>query len=586
MNSNQSGSMDAHEELIQFLYQAPIGLVQVTPDGEIMMINPMSAQLLMPLSPDGNLSNLFDVLGSLAPQLRAQVASFNDDSGMICDGLHLEAGTVHRPLTLSLRLLKLGDLSLMACLTDVTLAVVRNASTLALQLRNAARTDSLTALPNRAFVTDRLTHLLERVKDGDSEQFAVFFLNCDRFIGINDAYGRTIGDDLLRLMADRLTSTLRPRDTVDSGQPSEQTAARLSGDEFVVLLEDLSSADAAHSVAQRLVDLLCRPYVVGEHKVHLTVSIGVVLCAQAVGDADEVLLNASIAMHEAKRAGGGRYWIFEPEMRARATRRGSLEAELRIALSNGELFVVYQPQVSLTDGSCTGVEALVRWLHPVRGVVSPVEFIDLAEETGLIDTLGEFVLNEACRQFVSWQIMLADKAPRKLSVNVSRAQLVNPHFASQVQHALRLSAMDAQQLQLEVTESLAAQDSQVQVRLHELKALGLTLSLDDFGTGYSSLSSLSLLPVDVIKIDRSFVCQAESSAHHRVLIEATILVARSLGMGTVAEGVETIGEARLLQQLKCDVGQGYLYSKPLAAAEATRWFTGRAMVSPLGQDQN
>jgi EAL domain-containing protein (putative c-di-GMP-specific phosphodiesterase class I) len=173
-----------------------------------------------------------------------------------------------------------------------------------------------------------------------------------------------------------------------------------------------------------------------------------------------------------------------------------------------------------------------------------------------------------------------------MPVNVSRAQLVNPHFASQVQHALRLSAMDAQQLQLEVTESLAAQDSQVQVRLHELKALGLTLSLDDFGTGYSSLSSLSLLPVDVIKIDRSFVCQAESSAHHRVLIEATILVARSLGMGTVAEGVETIGEARLLQQLKCDVGQGYLYSKPLAAAEATRWFTGRAMVSPLGQDQN
>ncbi len=586
MNSNQNELTPAHEELIQFLYQAPIGLVQVTPDGEITMINPMSAQLLMPLSPDGNLSNLFDVLSAQAPQLGAQVAAFNADSGMICDGLYLEAGTMLRPLTLSLRLLKLGDLSLMACLTDVTAAVVRNAQRLALQLRKAARTDSLTDLPNRAVVMDRLTHLLERVKGGDSEQFAVFFLNCDGFIRINDAYGRSIGDDLLRLMADRLTSTLRPSDTIDSGHAGGRTAARLSGDEFVVLLEDLSSADAAHSVAQRLVDLLCRPYVVGEHKVHLTVSMGVVLCAQAVDDADEVLLNASIAMQEAKRAGGGRYWIFEPEMRARATRRGSLEAELRIALSSGELFVVYQPQVSLSDGRCTGVEALVRWLHPVRGVVSPDEFIALAEETGLIDTLGEYVLNEACRQFVSWQTMLADQAPLKMSVNVSRAQLADPHLPSRVQQALRLSTMKAQQLQLEVTESLAAQDSQVQVRLHELKALGVTLSLDDFGTGYSSLSSLSLLPVDVIKIDRSFVCQAESSAHHRVLIEATILVARSLGMGTVAEGIETIGEARLLQQLKCDVGQGYLYSKPLAAAEATRWLTTRAVACTLGQDQD
>ena len=560
-----------HDALLQFLFQAPIGLVQSTLDGMITMANPMAAQLLMPLVPDGNLSNLFDVLQNVAPQLGSLVEAFEGASGIVCDGLRFKVGTPKQPQTISLRLIKLPDASMMVSLSDVTAEVTYEALQLASQLRQAARTDSLTALPNREVVLDRLTYLMGRIPHTDESKFAVLFVNCDRFKGINDTYGHAVGDDLLRLMAGRLNGTLRAQDVVDSGHANSQTAARLGGDEFVVLLEGICSAEDAQSVGQRLVDLLGRPYLVGKHRVYATISMGIILCSQAEGDANELLQNASIAMHEAKRLGGGRSQIFESEMKARAARRGSIEAELRVALSNNELFVVYQPLVSLADGRCVGAEALVRWLHPERGVVSPIEFIDIAEETGLINPLGEFVLNQACQQFVTWQRTLADNAPRKMSVNLSRAQLVAPDVAARVQLALSASGMNAGQLQLEVTESLAAQDGQVQLRLHELKSLGLTLALDDFGTGYSSLSSLQQLPLDVIKIDRSFVSQLESSAHHKVLVEATILVARSLGMSTVAEGIETIGQAEVLTQVKCDIGQGYLYSKPLTAVDATRW---------------
>ncbi|WP_348755249.1 EAL domain-containing protein, partial [uncultured Aquincola sp.] len=228
--------------------------------------------------------------------------------------------------------------------------------------------------------------------------------------------------------------------------------------------------------------------------------------------------------------------------------------------------------VDLGSGLAVGAEALVRWRHPERGIVPPIEFIEIAEETGLIGRLGEYVLTEACRQFVQWGGELGAQAPQLLSVNLSRAQLFEGDIAAQVAAALHRSGLPPQQLQLEVTESLAAQDDRIQARLHELKALGLSLALDDFGTGYSSLASLHQLPVDVVKIDRSFVSQSESSAHHRVLIEATLKVARSLGMRTVAEGIETPGQSAILQALHCDKGQGYYYARPMPAEDAARWF--------------
>jgi len=328
-------------------------------------------------------------------------------------------------------------------------------------------------------------------------------------------------------------------------------------------------------VAQRLLDALAKPYGIAREQLHLSASMGVVLRAQAEGDADAVLQDASTAMRVAKRAGGARYCVFEPPMKQLAARRGQVESDLRRALAQGELFVVYQPLVELADGACSGVEALVRWQHPTRGLVSPIEFIDVAEETGLIGPLGAFVLATACRQFAAWQHQLGERAPQILSVNLSRAHLAESELPAQVAQVLADSGLAARHLQLEITESLAAQGDSVQQMLHRLKALGIGLALDDFGTGYSSLASLHLLPVDVVKIDRSFVSQAETSAHHRVLIEATVRVARSLGMRTVAEGIETSGQADILTALACDKGQGYLYARPLPGDEALAWIAAR-----------
>jgi len=572
-------STPSHEALMQFLYQAPIGLMQVTPGGEITMINPMSAQLLMPLVPDGNLLNLFDVLESAAPQLRAMAAGFSAPTGVVCEALRiaLPAGAARGApaQTLELSLLKLDDGSLMVSLSDATLAVQQEQQRLDLQLRDANRTDSLTALPNRAVVLERIEHALTAARGDPGYAFAVMFINCDRFNGVNVTLGQDVGDQLLRLLAGRLNGTVRAGDAVGRPAETQRTAARLGGDEFVVVLEGLRHADDAQHIAQRLLDALCKPYSIGGQLVHASASMGVVLRAQSGADADSLLQDASIAMREAKRDGGARYNVFETSMKDRAERRGNVESGLRRALLEGELFVVYQPIVDLASGDCVAAEALVRWRHPSRGIVPPVEFIEVAEETGLIGPLGEFVLNEACREFVRWQRVLGDRAPRTLSVNLSRAQLANPALVSQVAQALRASGMPAAHLQLEVTETLAAQDPNVQIRLHELKALGLTLALDDFGTGYSSLASLHLLPVDVVKIDRSFVSQSETSAHHRVLIAATVRVARSLGMGTVAEGIETAGQADVLARLQCDKGQGYLFAKPLVADETLRWMAAR-----------
>jgi predicted signal transduction protein with EAL and GGDEF domain len=356
-------------------------------------------------------------------------------------------------------------------------------------------------------------------------------------------------------------------------------AARIGGDEFVILLGELTHAEEAYAIAQRLLGILNRPYGFEQHQIHCGVSIGIALGAQSDGGADTLLQNASVAMREAKRAGRGCFVMFEPAMQERAARRGGIEFELRRALGTDQLFVVYQPVVWM-QGSETGsshlagVEALVRWQHPTRGLLPPLEFIGIAEESGLIVELGNFVLETACRDFVAWQHRFGDRAPGTMAVNLSRAQLHQDGLAATVAATLRSTGMRAEQLQLEVTESLAADDAIVQSRLRELKALNLTLALDDFGTGYSSLSSLHLLPVDTVKIDRSFVSHAATSRHHRVLIDATVRVAASLGISTVAEGIETHGQAENVRILGCEKGQGYLFSKPLSGPELEVWLQG------------
>ncbi len=569
------------DALMQFLYRVPVGLLQARLDGTIEMINPNSARLLMPIARTGDLDNLFVVLDEIAPQLRKLTEAFEPASGVICESLRVSFPPMANamPRTVSIDLMKLDGSRLMAVLIDVTAEAERERGEMQLQLRRAARIDKLTEMPNRTALLEQVRSVLEREPIDAGYEFAVLFMNCDRFAQINDSFGRQAGDEVLAVMAGRLRAALRPRDHVGRAVEAEQMAARVSGDEFVVLLEDLRNPGDVHIVAGRLIEALSKPYSVGKHQLFCSVSMGIVLRAHAQGDADSVLQDASMAMSEAKRVGGGRYALFEPIMRERAVRRGGIEAELRHALDHDELFVVYQPVVDLTHSDrgegTAGVEALVRWKHPVRGVVPPIEFIGIAEESGLIGALGNFVLATACRQFVTWRETHGACAPRLLAVNLSRAQLGIPDFVASVRDVLKATGMPANQLQLEVTESLAAQDESVQAQLVELKALGITLALDDFGTGYSSLSSLHRLPVDTVKIDRSFVSLIDVSAHHRVLIEATVHVAKSLGMGTVAEGIETEAQASVIREAGCDKGQGYLFSRPLEADQLSPWLEAR-----------
>jgi diguanylate cyclase (GGDEF)-like protein len=574
---------DAYEALVQFLYRAPIGLVQAGLDGTIDMLNPMSANLLMPLARDGSLDNLFTVLQDVAPQLRRMTADFDAPSGVVCEGLRVELGAAAAPgapRVLSLSLLKLDAARLMATVTDATAEVRREQDRLARRLRNEARTDGLTRMPNREAMLEQLQQMLARPAAPDGGGFALLLMNCDRFRQINDALGQGSGDRLLVQIGDRIRATLRPpSDRIDPNAATGQMAARIGADEFAVVLDGLRSRDDAERVAVRLLDALARPHALPGQDVTCKLSMGLVWRFDAGAAAGEMLRDASIAMVEAKRAGGGRCVVFETAMRERAARRADIESELRQALLEEQLFVVYQPVVGLrADGAtdhAAGVEALVRWRHPVRGVVPPVEFIPVAEESGLIGALGDFVLRRACRDFAAWRHALGERAPRMLAVNLSRAQLAEPDWPDVVREVLAQNGMQAHQLQLEVTESLAAQDQHVQQRLHELKAIGVTLALDDFGTGYSSLSSLHLLPVDTVKIDRSFVCQADTSHHHRVLIEATVKVAQSLGMNTVAEGIETEAQAAAVRAQACAKGQGYLFSRPLASNDLLAWLAAR-----------
>ncbi|MET0981665.1 MAG: EAL domain-containing protein [Telluria sp.] len=592
----QVEQIDAYEALVQFLYRAPIGLVQTDLAGTVDMLNPMASNLLMPLARDGALDNLFAVLEAVAPQVRQMVDAFDEPSGVVCDALRVPLGgqgAAGAPQVLSISLMKLDPERLMAAIADATFDALREQETLRRRLRSAARTDALTRLPNRAAARDQLQGLLDRSAGTDraGDSFALLFLNCDRFRQINDTLGQSAGDRLLGSISDRLLTALAdrmragglaPNGRIDPSAGGAGLVARVGGDEFVVLLDGLRHPDEAERLAVRLLDALARPHEVDGAQVACRASIGVLwgagaegMAADAATDADSAIRDASIAMIEAKRAGGARHVVFERAMRERAERRADIESQLRLALAEEQLFVVYQPVVGLhPDGSTdhsAGVEALVRWQHPTRGLVPPFDFIGVAEECGLIDQIGDFVLERACVDFMRWQAVLGKDAPRLMAVNLSRAQLAQPDWTAKVAATLARTRMPAASLQLEVTESLAAQDEQTQLRLHELKALGIKLALDDFGTGYSSLSSLHLLPVDTVKIDRSFVSRADTSHHHRVLIEATVKVAQSLGMNTVAEGIETAAQLDAVRAQHCAKGQGYLFSRPVVSGALVDW---------------
>jgi diguanylate cyclase (GGDEF)-like protein len=437
------------------------------------------------------------------------------------------------------------------------------------QLVHDALHDPLTQLGNRKLFLNQLGHFLQRAQRTPGYQFAVLFVDLDRFKSINDGLGHQAGDQLIVAAARRLGACLREGDLVarDHAPETGHAVARLGGDEFTILLDDIASTQAAVVVAERLMAALSEPFELDGQQVFITASVGIALSASGYADVQDVLRDADIAMYHAKQNGRARWMIFDQAMQQAALRRLQVEAELRAALPAAQLFLCYQPIVSPRDGIIRGFEALVRWRHPERGLVAPIEFIPIAEEVGLIGQIGEWVLQTACRQLHAWQQQCAQRLT--MSVNVSAVQFTDGSLVDQVTRVLAQTGICPGSLKLELTESAVMADPEHALAMfQQLKALGVGISLDDFGTGYSSLSHLRRLPIDTLKIDRSFVSQMDRDSEKRQIAELVIMLARVLGLDVVAEGAETEAEVALLRDMGSDFVQGYYYFKPLEAESA------------------
>lgn len=433
-------------------------------------------------------------------------------------------------------------------------------STAQAQLREAALHDTLTGLPNRRLFTEHLRETLEHGNGRSRHICGVLFLDVDRFKVVNDSLGHEAGDQLLVALSERLRACLRPSDVL----------ARLGGDEFTVLLRELESTSQAAEVAERIQQAVRVPLVVAGREICATASIGIAIGDCGGTDPDEIMRNADTAMYRAKQSGKARHELFDAEMRAEALDRLGFEIDLRRSVERGELTLHYQPIVSLDDGAWTGFEALLRW-NRGGDLVPPTTFIPVAEETGIIESLGSWVLNEACRQFGEWSRKYPQRLPRSLTVNVSAKQLMQPEFSRIVERALSDAQMPRSALRLEVTEtSLINRPEIIATVLGELRDLGVSIYLDDFGTGFSSLSHLHRLPVDALKIDQSFV-NTLMRDDRPAIVESILALAKTLNTTVIAEGVETYGQLGELKRLGCGMAQGFLFSPPLCAADAEAW---------------
>ena len=419
------------------------------------------------------------------------------------------------------------------------------------ELAFLATHDPLTGLPNRTLIRDRIEQMLARSKRGRTPVAAIF-IDLDNFKLINDTLGHAAGDELLRGVASRLAAVLRETDAL----------GRLGGDEFVVIAEDISLAAGPELIAERLFEALAEPFTLGpaESRVEISASIGLA-CSEPQTSSEELLRNADIAMYRAKWNGKNRYVLFENQMQGALQSRVELEMDLREALEKQEFHLVYQPIFDLCDMRPTGVEALIRWKHPSRGEVQPEDFVPLLEETGMINQIGHWVLNEACRQSAAWRAAGYDIG---IAVNVSARQLDTDDFVGHVRDALSDSGLSPGALTLEVTETTLMRNTQeTSVRLSAIKELGVRIAIDDFGTGYSSLAHVQKFPVDSLKIDRSFIAGLKHSHEGEAIIHTLVQLGKALSIETVAEGIEQQVELSHLQDQSCDSGQGFLFARPL-----------------------
>ena len=428
------------------------------------------------------------------------------------------------------------------------------------EVRHRALHDPLTGLPNRALALDRLEGALAR-RRRDGRAVAVLLADLDQFKLVNDSLGHAAGDDLLIALAPRLHDAVRPSDTV----------ARLGGDEFLVVCEQLDGAHEAIRVAERVAQAINQPIVLSAGEHFITASIGIAVAESADALPEDLLRDADAAMYRAKERGRGRYELFDDVLRKRVLLRLRTENELRRALEHGELRVVYQPVVELATGSLTAVEALVRWQHPQRGLLDPVDFIPVAEDSGLIGALGDWVLTTACRDGATWQDRFPRAEPLLVCVNASARQLANAAFPARVADAMSRYGLAPGSLALEITESVLMEEAHAPVTvLASLREYGLRLMLDDFGTGYSSLAYLKRFPLDVLKIDRSFIAGLGRDEEDSAIVAAIIQMARTLGLTVVAEGVERPEQLERLRELDCDRVQGRLIAEPMPAADVER----------------
>jgi diguanylate cyclase (GGDEF)-like protein/PAS domain S-box-containing protein len=437
------------------------------------------------------------------------------------------------------------------------------------QLQHQAFHDALTGLPNRTLFEDRVGQALARAQRS-GRPMAVLFIDLDDFKTVNDSLGHAEGDALLRLTSARLDESLRGMDT----------AARLGGDEFAVLAEDVEDVEGMEGLAIRLHEALERPFLLGEQEVFVRASIGIAVSFGTEG-ADELMRNADTAMYVAKAAGKGRHEIFRPTMHVDATRRLQLSGDLRRAVRDGEFVVAYQPLVALKDGRVLGAEALVRWNHPEHGLVPPDDFIPLAEETGLISQIGEFVLTEACNQAAQWHRADAS-APAYVSVNLSTRQFRPAgKIVEDVKRITGETGLDPSRLMLEITETVLMQDMDSIGRdLQALRALGVRIAIDDFGTGYSALSYLREFPIDIVKMDRSFVQELGRARGDDALVRSVLEMGEALEMDIIAEGIEHGSQLDSLRSMSCGIGQGYYFSRPLSATEIAAFVAGIPPVVP------
>ncbi len=445
-----------------------------------------------------------------------------------------------------------------------------------LELGRAAHLDALTGLPNRCLLQWRMQHAIEHATADRSYTFALMFIDFDRFKLINDSLGHDVGDLLLMEIAARLKLNMRANDTISRDAPGS-TVARLGGDEFVVLLDNVGTAAEAQLAADRVLATLEEPYRLNTHLVRSSASIGIVHSDGAYRSPVDMLRDADIAMYEAKARGKGCHVLFTPGMRDTVQSRLETETALRDALLNDEMFLVYQPIISLDDRSLQGVEALVRWRHPVLGDVSPESFIPIAEESRLILPLSDIVLRKATTQFVEWQRVDPARAPTYVSVNLSRVQLADPDLVERILRIVQETGINPGQLQLEVTEShLMHHQDLATTLLSALKDAGIRLAMDDFGSGYSSLSCLQEYPFDVLKMDRALTGNVNRGRGYSALLHAVVTLSENLGLEVVAEGIENLEQVALLQALGCPAGQGFFLCGPLKADALVSWWSSSA----------